>query len=109
MDLRGLEITFPFTDLSGSYDTKVCTYQPHGFSGHALTPLCQPGMYLSHALGNGGPGSLLSYLKRRGWIYSLRAGFQRRAPGFDSYKVTLHLTVDGLGKYQARVNEMFNT
>ncbi|KAJ9093848.1 hypothetical protein QFC21_006221 [Naganishia friedmannii] len=81
MDLRGLEITFPFSDLSSSYDTK-------------------PGTYLSHALGNGGPGSILSYLKRHGWVYSLRAGFQRRAPGFDSYKVTLHLTVEGLAKYR---------
>ncbi|KAJ9114089.1 hypothetical protein QFC22_005909 [Naganishia vaughanmartiniae] len=81
MDLRGLEITFPFSDLSSAYDSK-------------------PGNYLSHALGNGGPGSILSHLKRRGWVYSLRAGFQRRAPGFDSYKITLHLTVEGLANHR---------
>ncbi|KAJ9108236.1 hypothetical protein QFC19_002484 [Naganishia cerealis] len=88
MDLRGLEITFPFSDLSSSYDTK-------------------PGMYLSHALGHGGPGSVLSYLKRRGWVHSLRAAFQRRAPGFDSFKVTLHLTAEGLTKYREVAMSVF--
>lgn len=57
----------------------------------------QPGQYLAHFLGHEGPGSILSYLKRHGWVNSLRAGFQSGSVGFDFFKVTVDLTAEGLG------------
>lgn len=52
-------------------------------------------------MGHEGPGSILSYLKRHGWVNSLRAGFQSGSVGFDFFKVTVDLTADGLGKFGA--------
>ncbi|KAJ9094236.1 hypothetical protein QFC21_006062 [Naganishia friedmannii] len=80
-DVRGLEMTFPFPDQSHLYATK-------------------PGNYLAHFLGHEGPGSVLSYLKRHGWVNSLRAGFQSGSVGFDLFKVTLDLTAEGLVHYK---------
>ncbi|GHJ89944.1 hypothetical protein NliqN6_6346 [Naganishia liquefaciens] len=81
MDVRGMEFTFPFPEQSHLYETK-------------------PGAYLIHFLGHGGLGSVLSYLKRRGWANSVRAGFQTGTSGFELFKITLDLTVDGLAHYQ---------
>lgn len=60
----------------------------------------QPGNYLAHFLGHEGPGSILSYLKRHGWVNSLRAGFQSGSVGFDFFKVTVDLTAEGLVHYK---------
>lgn len=37
MDLRGLEITFPFPDLSSSHDSKVRVYSSNYSTSHILT------------------------------------------------------------------------
>jgi insulysin len=54
-DIRNLNITFPIPDL-----------QQHWRSS--------PGHYLGHLIGHEGPGSLLSELKRRGWVNNLMGG-----------------------------------
>jgi insulysin len=96
MDVRGMEMTFPFPEQSPLYATKVgsCVVS---IGNRADTT--QPGAYLVHFLGHGGPGSALSYLKRRKWANSVRAGFQTGTSGFEFFKITLDLTVDGLGRF----------
>lgn len=74
---RGLEITFPFPDMSHLYQSK-------------------PTNYVTHFLGHEGKGSVLSYLKKQGWSNYLRAGMAHGVAGFDFFKVTVDLTPDGL-------------
>lgn len=49
----------------------------------------------------------MSYLKRHGWVNSLRAGFQSGSVGFDFFKVTVDLTAEGLGAYFAPTLELW--
>jgi insulysin len=72
-----MEIVFPFPDQRSFYKSK-------------------PASYLAHFLGHEGPGSILSYLKRKGWVNSIRAGAQNGSSGFELFKVTVDLTEDGL-------------
>jgi insulysin len=83
-DTRGLEITFPFPDQRQFYKSK-------------------PGSYLAHFLGHEGPGSILSYLKRKGWVNNLRSGAQNGSSGFELFKITVDLTEDGLGMFKSAV------
>jgi insulysin len=52
-------------------------------------------MFLGHLAGHEGPGSLHSYLTRKGWITSLSAGPYNLARGFAVFKVTVRLTKEG--------------
>lgn len=79
-DNRGLEITFPFPDLTHLYKSK-------------------PTNYITHFLGHEGKGSVLSYLKSKGWTNYLRAGMAHGVAGFDFFKVTVDLTPEGLRKF----------
>ena len=45
-----------------------------------------------HIIGHEGPGSLLSELKRRGWVSSLMAGSPRVANGFAFFKIDVDLS-----------------
>jgi insulysin len=56
----------------------------------------KPGSYLASMIGHEGPGSLHSYLKERGWITTLSTGVQDLARGFATFKITLHLSQNGL-------------
>jgi insulysin len=78
-DVRALEVSIPVPDL-------------HHFSG------IKPYNFMAHFLGHEGKGSLLSYLKRQGWVNALRAGASHEATGFGFFKVTVELTVKGLGE-----------
>ncbi|KAK4687449.1 hypothetical protein P7C73_g2681, partial [Tremellales sp. Uapishka_1] len=80
-DMKGLEITFPFPDLDHLYKTR-------------------PTHYLAHFLGHEGRGSILSYLKRKGWANGIRAGGSRGATGFDFFKTSVDLTTEGLEHYK---------
>ena len=51
---------------------------------------------MSHLLGHEGKGSLLSYLKAKGWANSLWAMSYRGAKGFEFFRVRMDLTEDGL-------------
>ena len=55
----------------------------------------KPGHFLSHLVGHEGPGSLHSYLTRKGWITSLSAGPHDLARGFAVLVVTMRLTSEG--------------
>ncbi|WVO15036.1 hypothetical protein L204_102679 [Cryptococcus depauperatus] len=80
-DMRGLELLFPFPDLEHLYKSR-------------------PTQFLSHFLGHEGRGSILSYLKKRGWVNSLQAGNSHEAAGFSLFKVSVDLTPDGLEHYR---------
>jgi secreted Zn-dependent insulinase-like peptidase len=55
----------------------------------------KPSNYLSHLIGHEGPGSVLSYLKARGWALGLSAGGDSH-PGYASFEVGIDLTEEGL-------------
>lgn len=55
MDSRSLDLTFPFIDEEYLFES-------------------QPSRYLSHLIGHEGPGSIMSYVKSKGWVSGLSAG-----------------------------------
>ncbi|KAG6851274.1 hypothetical protein H0H93_011710 [Arthromyces matolae] len=84
MSFHALEISFPLE------------YQP---------PLWKhkPANFLSHE----GPGSLHSYLTKKGWITSLSSGPQNLARGFAMFKVTVHLTENGFQHHRDIIHAAF--
>ncbi|KAJ2638098.1 metalloprotease, partial [Coemansia sp. RSA 1694] len=68
----------------------------------------KPSRYLGSLVGHEGKGSILSYVKRRGWATSIVAGRSpTSAEGFDMFKVTVSLTELGLEKYEDVVRVVF--
>ncbi|KAG6814549.1 hypothetical protein H0H92_000076 [Tricholoma furcatifolium] len=67
----------------------------------------KPAHFLSHFLGHEGPGSLHSYLKKKGWVTTLSSGPQNLARGFGMFKVTIHLTEDGFRNYRDIIHAAF--
>nr|XP_019043437.1 insulysin [Kwoniella bestiolae CBS 10118]OCF22367.1 insulysin [Kwoniella bestiolae CBS 10118] len=80
-DMRGLEIIFPFPDLDHLYKSR-------------------PTHFLAHFLGHEGRGSILSYLKKQGWVNSLSAGNHHDAAGFSLFKISVDLTPEGLAHHK---------
>jgi len=62
MDSRELTISFPFIDEDQLFEE-------------------QPSRYLSHLIGHEGPGSIMAYIKAKGWANSLNAGHFAVCPG----------------------------
>jgi len=87
-DIRNLYITFPLPDLHPYYKTA-------------------PGHYLGHLIGHEGPGSLLSYLKGRGWVNSLVGGQKSGAKGFSFFVVNVDLTEEGIDHVNDIVTAVF--
>lgn len=79
MSFHALEVSFPLPHIPPYW-----RYKPAGF--------------LAHFIGHEGPGSLHSYLKKKGWITALSAGPQNLARGFSMFKVTLYMTPQGFGE-----------
>ncbi|KAK5166544.1 metalloprotease [Saxophila tyrrhenica] len=88
MDQRSLELWFPYPAQDESY------------SSH-------PSRYVSHLIGHEGPGSLLAYLKEKGWTTSLSAGEAPVCPGTSAFDVDIKLTESGLKNYQEVVKAVF--
>ncbi|KAK2763223.1 Insulinase (Peptidase M16) [Arachnomyces sp. PD_36] len=88
MDMRSLDIYFPYQDEREMSDT-------------------QPSRYLSHLIGHEGPGSILSYIKAKGWANSLSAGVLPVCPGAAFFTVSVRLTEDGLKEYHEVVKVIF--
>ncbi|KAA0196062.1 putative m16 family peptidase [Fasciolopsis buskii] len=55
-----------------------------------------PSSYVTHLLGHEGRGSLLSVLKRLGWVYRLSCGVSRPGKGFACLITSFDLTEHGL-------------
>ena len=81
MDSRSLDIQFPYEDEDDLYET-------------------QPSRYISHLIGHEGPGSILAYIKDKGWANGLSAGAMPVCPGSSFMTVSIKLTEEGLQKYQ---------
>lgn len=61
----------------------------------------QPASYIAHFVGHEGRGSILSYLKRKGWSNALRSGTSNSAAGFNFMKITVDLTATGLQEWRS--------
>jgi len=89
MDSRELTITFPFLDEDNLFEA-------------------QPSRYLSHLIGHEGPGSIMAYIKGKGWANSLGAGASAVCPGSPGlFEVHIRLTEDGLKNYREVVKVVF--
>lgn len=88
MDSRSLDIYFQYPDEDDLYAS-------------------QPSRYLSHLIGHEGPGSILVYLKAKGWANSLSAGASPICPGSGIFHIGLKLSEEGLKQYQEIVKVVF--
>ncbi|KAM3578800.1 metalloprotease [Umbelopsis sp. WA50703] len=87
-DVRSLDMTFPFPDQ------------------HPLFRV-QPGRYLSHLIGHEGPGSILSFLKKKGWANYLQVGTSHGGIGFEFFRISVDLTEEGLNNYESVMVTIF--
>lgn len=67
----------------------------------------QPSRYLSHLIGHEGPGSILAYLKAKGWADGLSAGGTTICPGSGYFAISFQLTEDGLKNYREILKTTF--
>lgn len=67
----------------------------------------KPLSYIAHLLGNEGSGSLMSMLKRKGWINTLAAGGGVNGSNFREFTVGLNLTPKGLDHIDDIVTAVF--
>ncbi|KAI1267360.1 peptidase M16 inactive domain-containing protein [Xylariaceae sp. FL1019] len=89
MDSRELNLFFPFLD------------EEYLFEAH-------PSRYISHLIGHEGPGSLMAYVKSKGWGNSLSAGAYPVCPGTPGiFDVQIRLTKEGLKHYKEVVKAFF--
>lgn len=88
MDQRTLDIYFPYQDEDDMYET-------------------QPSRYISHLIGHEGPGSVLAYIKAKGWANELSAGPMSICPGSAFFTISIKLTEEGLKVYEDVVKAVF--
>lgn len=89
MDQRKLEIRWPFIAEEELYES-------------------QPSRYLCHLLGHEGPGSILAYLKAKGWANSLYSSADPVCPGSEGILVvSIKLTEQGLENYKEIAKVVF--
>ncbi|KXJ85139.1 peptidase M16 inactive domain-containing protein [Microdochium bolleyi] len=89
MDLRQLKLSFPFMDLETLFET-------------------QPSRYISHLIEHEGPGSIMSYIKSKGWATTVSAGANTICPGTPSvFDFQVDLTEEGLVHYKEIVKVFF--
>ncbi|OJJ32764.1 hypothetical protein ASPWEDRAFT_52909 [Aspergillus wentii DTO 134E9] len=88
MDTRSMDIYFPFLDEEFHYDT-------------------QPSRYISHLIGHEGPGSILAYIKAKGWANALSAGVMPVCPGSAFFTVSVRLTQEGLKQHREVAKVIF--
>lgn len=89
MDSRELNLIFPLIDEELLYES-------------------QPSRYISHLIGHEGPGSVMAYIKSKGWANGLSAGAYPVCPGSRSlFDISIRLTEDGLKNYNEVVKAVF--
>ena len=76
-DMRLLSLTWPMPDMRELY--KTC-----------------PSHYVGHLIGHEGEGSLLSFLKAKGWVNMLMAGQRAGAKGFAFFAINCYLSEEGI-------------
>jgi insulysin len=75
---------------------------------HKDALLTKQASYVGHIVGHEGPGSLLSYLKRKGWVNSLSAGGESDLSDFETFEVTAALTRSGFENVNQVVESIFS-
>ncbi|KAI7901194.1 Metalloenzyme, LuxS/M16 peptidase-like protein [Cokeromyces recurvatus] len=85
---RILGINFPFPEQLPYYES-------------------QPLHYISHLTGHEGPGSVLSYLKKKNWATYLSSGIYINCIGFSLFHTSVELTEQGLIHYEDIVVAIF--
>ena len=88
MDSRNMDIYFPYPDEEHQWESK-------------------PSRYISHLIGHEGPGSILAYLKAKGWANGLSAGASHVCPGAGMFMAQIRLTEEGLKQYKEIVKVFF--
>ncbi|KAI9830043.1 MAG: hypothetical protein M1819_005873 [Sarea resinae] len=88
MDTRSLDVYFPYQDEEEYYES-------------------QPSRYLSHLIGHEGPGSILAYIKAKGWANGLSSGPMPLCPGSALFTISIRLTEEGLANYPEIVKIIF--
>jgi insulysin len=89
MESRILDLYFPINDEEYLFES-------------------QPSRYLSHLIGHEGPGSIMSYIKSKGWANGLSAGAYPICPGSQGlFSCEVRLTEDGLKNYKEIVKVFF--
>ena len=87
-EVRNIEICFPIPECSKLWRS-------------------QPSHYFAHLIGHEGEGSILSYLKKQGWVLYLGAGGSDATPGTDFFKISMELTLPGLENWRSIVEVVF--
>ncbi|RKK75899.1 hypothetical protein BFJ71_g17045 [Fusarium oxysporum] len=86
---RELNLYFPFIDEEFMFAT-------------------QPSRYISHLIGHEGPGSIMSYIRSKGWANGLNAGAYPMCPGTPGiFDMQVCLTEDGLKNYPEIIEIFF--
>ncbi|KZF20164.1 LuxS/MPP-like metallohydrolase [Xylona heveae TC161] len=88
MEMRSLDIVFPYMDDDDFF-------------------MSQPSRYISHLIGHEGPGSILAYIKAKGWANGLASGPMPLSPGSAFFTVSIRLTENGLDNYLEVVKVVF--
>lgn len=99
-DIQSLELAWVIPDQEPLYESKVRSASLSrriSRSDLVFHPILQPASFLSHYIGHEGPGSILSYLKKKGWVNSLSAGPSEGANGWGFLRISCDLTPEGLG------------
>jgi insulysin len=88
MDTRSLDLSF------------TCQNEESLYESH-------PGRYLSHLIGHEGPGSILAYIKAKGWANDLSAGGSDVDPDTGMFHISIRLTTEGFKQYKKIVEVVF--
>jgi insulysin len=88
LETRSLELQFLYRDEEELYES-------------------HPSRYLSHLIGHEGPGSILAYIKEKGWANGLGAGGSTLCPGSGLFSVSVKLTEEGLKNYKEVAKVIF--
>ncbi|KAK6059893.1 peptidase M16 inactive domain protein [Cooperia oncophora] len=109
-DSRSLTIRFPIPDLQEEYKSNPAHYICEFLLTVVLLVNSESfyGLHHPHLLGHEGKGSLLSELKRLGWVSSLSAGESTLAKGMSTFDIHVDLSVDGLNHTEDIVSLVFN-
>ena len=67
----------------------------------------KPTQYIGHLLGHEGEGSLLAWLKNKGWAEGLSAGLRRNIKNNSAFQVNIRLTELGLNDIDEITSQLF--
>jgi len=86
--MRSLDMQFPAREINTLYRQK-------------------PTRYISHLIGHEGVGSILAFLKEKGWANELSAGESRSCTDWSCFTISIDLTDDGLDHVDDVVEVVF--